>query len=278
MTAVCILMNVKPGVIKDPNSGKKMKDYWVKAKVILGDSRLLQNLVNYDKENMNDDMIDEVKKYTDDPNFDPEIVKKGSVAAAGLCKWVHAMVIYYEVSQEVGPKRDALAEAKGQLSEAQELLYCKQAQLHELLNKLSELQLSLDAAEAKKNDLESQVSDCKCKLQRAEQLINGLGGEQKRWEVLSNSLAQLYHNAVGDILLSSGAIALAGPFTSLYRAKLLQQWTSILRSMNVTCSKDFALSRTLGNPVKIREWIIHKLPNDSLSIDNAIMLEKSELW
>ena len=126
MTAVCILMNVKPGVIKDPNSGKKMKDYWVKAKVILGDSRLLQNLVNYDKENMNDDMIDEVKKYTDDPNFDPEIVKKGSVAAAGLCKWVHAMVIYYEVSQEVGPKRDALAEAKGQLSEAQELLYCKQ--------------------------------------------------------------------------------------------------------------------------------------------------------
>ena len=65
MTGVCILMDISPGLIKDANSGKKIKDYWSKAqKVLLGDSHFLQNLVNYDKESMCDDMIEKVKEFT----------------------------------------------------------------------------------------------------------------------------------------------------------------------------------------------------------------------
>lgn len=65
MTAVCILMDVSPGLIKDPESGKKVRDYWSRAqKVLLGDSHFLQNLVNYDKEGMDDDMITRVKEFT----------------------------------------------------------------------------------------------------------------------------------------------------------------------------------------------------------------------
>jgi len=41
-------------------------------------------------------IVANAKTFTDDPEFDPEVVaKKGSAAAAGLAKWVHAMVIYY---------------------------------------------------------------------------------------------------------------------------------------------------------------------------------------
>jgi dynein heavy chain, axonemal len=38
------------------------------------------------------------------------------------------------------------------------------------------------------------------------------------------------------------------------------------------------LAATLGEPVQIRAWTIAKLPNDSFSIDNAIMLYKSNRW
>lgn len=67
--------------------------------------------------------------YTDDTDFDPDKVKKGSVAAAGLCKWVHAMVVYNRVAKVVGPKRAALAEAESTLAQAMSDLGEKQAML-----------------------------------------------------------------------------------------------------------------------------------------------------
>lgn len=71
--------------------------------------------------------------YTEDSDFDPEKVKKGSVAAAGLCKWVHAMVVYYRVAKVVGPKRAALAEAESTLAQAMSDLGEKQAMLKVML-------------------------------------------------------------------------------------------------------------------------------------------------
>lgn len=62
MEAVCIMMGVKPDKIKDPNGGtKKIDDYWGPAqKNLLGDSRFLQNLMDYDKDNMDSGMVEKV--------------------------------------------------------------------------------------------------------------------------------------------------------------------------------------------------------------------------
>ena len=38
------------------------------------------------------------------------------------------------------------------------------------------------------------------------------------------------------------------------------------------------LATVLGEPVKIRDWIISGLPNDSFSIDNAIIVSKARRW
>jgi dynein heavy chain len=34
----------------------------------------------------------------------------------------------------------------------------------------------------------------------------------------------------------------------------------------------------LGEPVTIRSWLLGGLPNDSLSIDNAIIISKTRRW
>jgi len=41
--------------------------------------------------------------------FKPEIMEKKSMAAKGVCEWVVNMVKYWEVIQDVEPKRLALA-------------------------------------------------------------------------------------------------------------------------------------------------------------------------
>lgn len=46
--------------------------------------KFLSNLVNYDKENIHQDIIKElVNKYINDPEFDPDFVLSKSSAAAG---------------------------------------------------------------------------------------------------------------------------------------------------------------------------------------------------
>lgn len=67
MEAVCIMMGVKPDKVKDPNGGtKKVDDYWGPAqKNLLGDSRFLQNLMDYDKDNMDSAMVEKVRAARD---------------------------------------------------------------------------------------------------------------------------------------------------------------------------------------------------------------------
>ncbi|OWZ24775.1 Axonemal dynein heavy chain [Phytophthora megakarya] len=280
MEAVCIMMRVPPVKVKDPAGGtKKVDDYWGPAqKSLLGDTRFLQNLLEYDKDNISVEAMDKVRPYAANPDFQADKIRKASVAASGLCSWVHAMVVYDRVAKVVAPKREALKAATLALEKAQSELKVKQDALQLVLDKVARLEEDLAAAYKKKSDLEFQVDDCSKKLTRATQLIGGLGGEKARWSDMSAQLQIVYDNVVGDIMLASGVIAYLGAFTSIYRERAVDQWCTELTKQSITCSKTFTLTETLGEAVQIRAWTIAKLPNDSFSIDNAIMLQRSNRW
>jgi hypothetical protein len=40
----------------------------------------------------------------------------------------------------------------------------------------------------------------------------------------------------------------------------------------------FRLVTVLGEPVRIRDWVIDGLPNDSFSIDNGIIVSRARRW
>jgi dynein heavy chain len=279
MAACCIMLGVKPDK-KMKEGDPRIDPYWVPAvKNLLNDTKFLQRLQGYDRDNMATDVVAKAKEFTDDPEFDPEVLaKKGSAAAAGLGRWVHAMVKYDRVARVVAPKRAALAEAQSTLKEAQDNLSAKEASLKVVTDKVAALEVSLKEAMDKKDSLKAQVIDCENKLRRADALIKGLGGEKTRWTEMSFKLAQQYDNVTGDIVLSAGVIAYLGAFISSYRDDAIQQWASLLQHKGITCSEGFNLRDTLGNAIEIRSWVINRLPNDSFSIENAIMLTKSNRW
>jgi len=279
MAALCIMLLVAPDK-KVKDGDPRIDPFWGPAtKELLNDPKFLHRLQTYDRDNMDPAVIAKAKNFTDDPEFDPDVVaKKGSMAAAGLAKWVHAMVKYDRVARTVAPKRAALKEAEATLKGAQETLAVKQAALKEVMDKVAELEAALKAAEKNKEDLKTQVTDCEAKLRRADALIKGLGGEKTRWTEMSKQLSQTYNNVTGDIVLSAGVIAYMGAFISSYREDAIKQWSSLLKQKNITCSEGFSLQETLGSPVQIRSWIINRLPNDSFSIENGIMLFKSNRW
>merc|ERR1719262_1516546 len=144
--AMCYMFQVKPIKVAAPDGKGKVDDFWEPCKKeLLGDSRLLNNMVDYDKDNMGDDIISKVTPLYNDPSFEPDVIKKASIAAMGICKWVRAMVIYDKVAKEVGPKRAALAKAEKAYEDALALLASKKAELAEVIALVDKLVADLNA-------------------------------------------------------------------------------------------------------------------------------------
>ncbi|CAE8620925.1 unnamed protein product [Polarella glacialis] len=93
--ALCWAFNVKPKKVPAPDGRSKMDDYWEPAKKELwGDPKLLDKLLYFDKDNIPADVMVKLAPLETDPEFEPDAIKKASVAAFGICKWVRAMIVY----------------------------------------------------------------------------------------------------------------------------------------------------------------------------------------
>lgn len=117
-----------------------------------------------------------------------------------------------------------------------------------------------EATKSEEDRLKAQKDDCERKYKRAGSLIEKLHSENENWQV---SLAQnkiSRENLVGDVLVSSGIIAYLGVFTQAYRNDCIKNWIEMIRSFNIKSNNDISLNAILGNQVKIRQWLIEKLP------------------
>ena len=256
-------------------------------------------------------------EYIPNPEFDPVKVRNASSAAEGLCKWITAMEIYDRVAKVVAPKKAKLKIAQQSLTETMKILNAKRAELKEVEDRLAALKKQFEDKTKEKEQLEFQVDVCATKLERAEKLIGGLGGEKERWSKSAKSLQDTYDNLTGDVLIASGVIAYLGAFTSTFRSDAVKNWVkkckvrmsyimtvrieswkymysiSNCREDNesfffiflpdiqfykISCSKDFSLSKVLGDPVKIRDWNIAGLPTDTFSIDNGVIVDNTRRW
>jgi dynein heavy chain len=280
MEGVCVLLDLKPTKIPDPSgSGKMIQDYWETSKKLLGDPKLIDTLKNYDKDNIPPKIIAVIRStYIVNPDFTPQNAAKAASAAEGLCKWVRAMDSYDTVGKLVAPKQEKLAEAEAAYSVVMDSLKIKQADLQTLVDKLKTMEDGLESSMKRKKQLEEEVLLCTQKLERAEKLIGGLGGENARWTEVKDQLGEQYVYLLGDMLISAGAVGYLGVFTAGYRQKQLETWVKMCKEYDIPSSKVFALMATLGDPVKIREWSIAGLPNDSFSVENGIMVANARRW
>jgi len=277
LSAVCILKSIKPARVKD-ESGKMVDDYWPAAVKMISDMSFLASLQSFDKDNIPPEIIKKISAYTPQPDFQPDRVKQVSSAAHGLCLWARAMETYDRVAKLVAPKRESLREAEAAHASVMEKLNEKRAELQKVVDELDRLNDKLANLRKEQDDLNTQVRLCETKLERAETLIASLGGEKTRWTQNAKDLTLEYDNLTGDVLVASGVIAYLGAFTPEFREAAATDWTKASMDKEVPGSEKFSLVQCLGEPVKIRAWIIAGLPNDSFSVENGIIMDKARRW
>eukprot|EP01041_Mallomonas_annulata_P000832 gene832-1621_t len=277
----CLMFEVKPIKKNDPNQpGKKYDDYFEAGqKGLLSDSKVfVTSLFNFDKDNIPDRIIKNIAPFMDDPNFTPVAIERSSKACTAICMWARAMYKYHFVALGVAPKRARLKEAEDELAIVMEQLAIAKAQLQGVNDRIAGLEAAYNDSVAKKDYLEKKEATCKIQLINADKLIGGLGGEESRWTETVLHLKQLYINVLGDVIVSAGTISYLGPFTSDFRVQLVSQWQQGLQAYEIPHTPGCNLESTLSDPVRLRSWQLNSLPNDSLSTQNAIIMDNGRRW
>ncbi|EPY23422.1 hypothetical protein AGDE_12826 [Angomonas deanei] len=113
MEAVALLLtfgNCPREFYSGPPGGKKTPDWWLCAKSYMKDANKLLDLMvqpvdkgGFNRDAMEMDLIEKVKVYYDNEEFQPEKVRSVSVPCMAMCLWVRAMYEWFFVNREIQP-------------------------------------------------------------------------------------------------------------------------------------------------------------------------------
>ena len=157
-------------------------------------------------------------------HFNVETMTKKSAAAAGLTDFVLNITVYWDINEDVEPKRLAAESATNQLNEAiaaKEAALAKKAEAEATV-----AELEAQYAEAMVNEKEAAIAEgemCERKLGLAKRLMSALGSEGTRWEAAIVSLNEQLLILPGDVLLAAAFVSYSGCFSKRFRIELQEK-------------------------------------------------------
>ncbi|XP_071071224.1 dynein axonemal heavy chain 11 [Dasypus novemcinctus] len=272
--AVMVLLAPRGRVPKDRS--------WKAAKVFMGKvDDFLQALIKYDKEHIPENCLKVVnEQYLKDPEFNPNLIRTKSFAAAGLCAWVINIIKFYEVYCDVEPKRQALAQANLELAAATEKLEALRKKLADLDQNLSRLTASFEKATAEKVRCQEEVNQTNKTIDLANRLVKELESEKIRWGQSIKAFEAQEKTLCGDVLLTAAFVSYVGSFTKQYRQELVHcKWIPFLQqAVCIPITESLDLIAMLTDDATIATWNIEGLPSDRMSTENATILTHCERW
>lgn len=83
---------------------------------------------------------------------------------------------------------------------------------------------------------------------------------------------------VGDVLLTAGYVTFLSGFSQKYRHRALQRWKRFLEDDDLLNSPEFNFTELFGDSYTMRRWHQHHLPPDTVSINNALVIQKTKRY
>ena len=285
--AVCILFGKAPRKVDGSMPGEKIEDYWPEAVSLLNDIGFIRNVQNFKMDGISKDVINKLNKYV---NKDVRAEKRKAAlasfqAVAALYDWVCASYDYWHVLQEILPKKQKAEKTAQKLEETKAILSKAKEHLQEVENKLAELMSDVEAMQKKENELNQNVTNTQKRLERAKKILSGLEGETTRWVENANKLKDSAKFIIGNSLLLSGALTYLGAFSPSFRLKIIDEWKSILKDVSnsdvknkipIYFTENFTIENYIGNEALIRNWVLKGLPNDTHSVENALIIQEND--
>ncbi|KAG3197576.1 hypothetical protein PC128_g6683 [Phytophthora cactorum] len=215
MQAVCVLLDVPPT--------------WSEALRILADIRFLDRLRNFDKDKIDPSLMDRVKFYVNHPDFSMENMRRASLASTTLCKWVLALVRYFEAMKRVAPTRKLLEEIEQSYHIVVEKVQAEKKKLMDIEIHLSELRV----LHAQKIQREAELQRTQETRQRWKSSVTSFGQVVKQWHDTTKerleSVEKQRENLLMDCVLVATLITFGAEKCHEEREKIVCQCREVLQ-------------------------------------------------
>ncbi|VTJ80875.1 Hypothetical predicted protein [Marmota monax] len=289
MDCVLLLFQRKVNAVKVDLEKSCTVPSWQESLKLMTAGNFLQNLQQFPKDTINEEVIEFLSPYFDMVDYNIETAKRVCGNVAGLCSWTKAMASFFSINKEVLPLKANLVVQENRHILAMQDLHKAQVELDEKQAELDVVQAEYEQAMTEKQvailghegDCQTLLEDaerCRRKMQTASTLISGLAGEKERWTEQSKEFAAQTKRLVGDVLLATAFLSYSGPFNQEFRDLLLNDWKKEMKSRKIPFGKDLNLNELLIDAPTISEWNLQGLPNDDLSIQNGIIVTKASRY
>ncbi|XP_066590394.1 dynein axonemal heavy chain 5 [Prorops nasuta] len=278
MDCVLILFQRKIGPVVADTTAYCPKPSWAESLKLMASTTFLLQLQNYPKDIINNEMVELLQPYLKMDDYNMETARRVCGDVAGLLSWTKAMAFFHSVNKEVLPLKANLALQEARLKLAMDDLANAERELSERELALQSVKEQYDSALAEKQRLTDAANVCLRKMTAATALINGLAGEKVRWTEQSGEFKVQLGRLVGDVLLATGFLSYCGPYNQQYRAGLVTAWMNILTSKSIPFTERLNITAMLVESATMSEWTLQSLPNDELSVQNALIVTKSSSY
>uniref|UniRef100_A0A182YK77 AAA+ ATPase domain-containing protein n=1 Tax=Anopheles stephensi TaxID=30069 RepID=A0A182YK77_ANOST len=278
MDCVLIMFQRKLHPVIADTGAPSPKPSWQESLKMMASTTFLLQLQNYPKDTINDEMIEHLQPYFRMEDYNMDTARRVCGDVAGLLSWTKAMAFFHGVNKEVLPLKANLMLQEARLRIAMEDLAAAENQLAEREAALQKVKDQYDAAVSEKQRLTDAANSCLRKMTAATALINGLGGEKARWTQQSKEFKIQLGKLVGDVLLATGFLSYCGPYNQEFRGTLFKTWMEILKTRTIPFTTNLNIINMLVDSATISEWNLQGLPNDELSVQNALIVTKSSSY
>ena len=262
LTAICLLLTNQEMEWKEIQSTMKGKDF-------------IGSIMNMNVDNVKTDTKNKViKKYLKAPEWNIEKIYSAYKAAGILAQWLESQLSYADILTKVDPLRREIATLESEMS----VLVADQTRNQQALD---QTQKTIETYKTDYTDLISKVQNIKTemqkvntKVQRSKQLLTNLSSEKHRWTESSQGFADQLSSMTGDVIICAAFLAYCGFFDQLYRNLLTKTWRGYLQEYGLKFKPDLSISEYLSTTAEKMTWQAHKLPNDDLCNQNAIIIKR----
>lgn len=84
-------------------------DWWSASLKLLGNTKLLNEMLEYDRESIEEQTVQKLGRFLKDPenekNLDVKVVENASTACKSIIQWINGIYSFYFVNKRVKPKK-----------------------------------------------------------------------------------------------------------------------------------------------------------------------------